>query len=245
MTSLTTSNEDVKYKNERIVRIAAFFNNNSFSTGTGFFVNSTGKILTCWHVLFGTDLKVFKQSEEFLQNTAGSEAEKVEAHYKSKIVKIEIQLPNGTTRQANLVNFDHFYDLAILQVNEETDLPFFELETETGLDFMDEVNFCGYPECTGYNSLNSPFAVNTGVVSAFPEVDIAGGKYKNIQLNSICIGGNSGAPLFKKGSLKASGIVNGYQWKGAEKIPINISFATGFDLLKEESVIFRELNCKP
>jgi S1-C subfamily serine protease len=242
MIGFGSKNEEVIYKHLRTVRVAAFFNNDSYSTGTGFFVSDTGKIVTCWHVLFGTDLKLFKLTNEFAQNTEVSEAEKVETQYNNKIVKIEIQKPDGNTTEAKLVGYDYFYDLAILEIPKSEDkIPYFELETQEALDYIDEVNFCGYPECSGYNSLNSPFAVNTGVVSAFPEVDIAGGKYKNIQLNTICIGGNSGAPLFKNGSLKVSGIVNGYQWKGQEKIPINISFATGFDLLKEKSEVFKNL----
>lgn len=239
MTGFKSTNSEVEYKHQRIVRVAVYFNNDTFSTGTGFFVSESGKILTCWHVLFGMDLKIFKLSEEFMKNNEEPEAQKIDRHLKNKIVKIEIEKPDGGITTANLVTYDYFYDLAIVQiVKGDEAMPFFEIETDEFLDYADEVNFCGYPECEGYNTLNSPFAVNTGVVSAFPEVEIAGGKYKNIQLNSICIGGNSGAPLFKNGNLKVHGVVNGYQWKGKDRVPINISFATGFDLLKLKSIEF-------
>lgn len=238
MGQIQTADEDVGFKHKRIVRVVAYFNNDTFSTGTGFFINDSGKILTCWHVLFGTDLKVFRISEEFANNNNQSEAEKVDQYYKNKILKIEVEKPDGQVVAANLKGYDYFYDLAVLQIPAEPEKNlYFELEMQERLDYGNEINFCGYPECEGYNSLNSPFAINTGVVSTFPEVDIAGGKYKNIQLNAICIGGNSGAPLFKNGELKVYGIVNGYQWKGKDRVPINISFATGFDLLKDNRLL--------
>jgi S1-C subfamily serine protease len=257
MIGFVSTNKEVIYKHERTVRIAVYFQDGSFSTGTGFFVNESGRILTCWHVMVGMDLKVFRQTDEVLKTTENTEAEKVDAFYKNKIAKIEVEKPDGNKVPATLETYDYFYDLAVLEIKSESEkYPYFELEPEVAPDYGDEVNFCGYPEATGYASLDSLFAVNGGMISAFPEVDIAGGKYKNIQLNSICIGGNSGAPLFKNGSIKVLGIINGYQWGGRDdlatvnsgnimtvsmRVPLNISFATGFDLLKEKSEVFNNL----
>jgi hypothetical protein len=70
------------------------------------------------------------------------------------------------------------------------------------------------------------------------------------------LGGNSGGPLFKKGSNKVCGIINGNYWRGRDdfaifqgknlvpgslKVPLNIAYATGFDFLSKESIIFRDL----
>jgi len=182
------------------------------------------------------------------------------ADYFQKISSsIQVEMPGGTIFNVELANYDYYYDLAVLNLPDSiTNSLYFEMETTKNLDYSDEIIFCGYPDTLGYNSLNFPFTVNTGVVSSFPQVEIAGGEYENIQLSSICIGGNSGAPLFKKGSNIVSGIVNGYQWKGhnnlavfengvythsvAHKVPLNISFATSFTLLKDKVKIIGNIS---
>jgi len=261
MLNFSSKNEDISYKHERTVRVISRFKNGNSSVGTGFLINENRNILTCWHVICGIDLKDLQNAPEFQQSTKTIESEKVDEYFKNKTSKIEVEPPNGKKMSAILKSYDYYYDLAVLRIPKSSGkLPFFELELNQNLDYSDEIIFCGYPESLGYSPLDSPFAVNTGMVSSFPKVDIAGGKYEKIQLTSICIGGNSGAPLFKRDSNKVYGIVNGYQWRGfdnmaifennvysrvvSHKVPLNISFATGFNFLSKKSKIFQDLISK-
>lgn len=257
MVKFNSKNGDISYKHDRIVRVISSFKDGTASTGTGFFVNGNRNVLTCWHVISGIDLKILKNTSEFQQSAQATESEKVNKYFRGKTSKIEVELPNGIKVGAILKSYDYYYDIAVLRLPKSVGkLPFFGLELKNTLDYFDEINFCGYPMCLGYSFLDSPFAVNSGIVSAFPEVDIAGGKYKNIQLSSICMGGNSGAPLFKKGDNRVYGIINGYYYHGRDdlavyqegnltqgsiRVPINISYATGFDLLMSKSTAFENL----
>lgn len=258
MIKFKSKNKNISYKHDRIVRIISHFKDGKSSVGTGFLINDNRNILTCWHVICGVDLKILQNTSEFQQSVKTSESKKMDEYFRNKTSRIEVELPNGKKLTAILKSYDYYYDLAILRIPKSSGkLPFFELEFNQSLDYSDEIIFCGYPESLGYDLLSSPFVVNTGAVSSFPEVDIAGGKYENIQLTSICIGGNSGAPLFKKDSNKVYGIVNGFQWRGfdnmaifenavysrvvSHKVPLNISFATGFSLLKSKSSVFKNL----
>ena len=258
MSTFRSKNASIFYKQDRTVRVISRFMNGDYCTGTGFLINKNGNILTCWHVISGVDLKILKNMSKFQEDKSTSEIDKVNKYFLDKTSKIEIELSNGTKAGATLESYDYYYDIAVLKIDERAKkLPFFELELGESLDYSDETLFCGYPSCLGYDSLNSPFAVNTGTVSTFPEVEVAGGKYRNIQLNSICLGGNSGAPLFKKGSNKVCGIVNGLHWhgrddfatykedgtltKGSLHVTINISYATSFYRLMKESKIFKQL----
>lgn len=261
MIKFRSKNTDISHKHDRIVRIISHFKNGEFSVGTGFLINDNRNVLTCWHVICGVDLKILQQTPEFQQSPKATEEEKVDEYFRNKTSSIEVELPSGKKISAILKSYDFYYDLAIIRIPKAIErLPFFKLELNQSLDYSDEIIFCGYPESLGYSLLDSPFVVNTGTVSSFPEVEIAGGKYENVQLTSICIGGNSGAPLFKKGSNKVYGIVNGFQWRGfdnvaifenevyshvvSHKVPLNISFATGFSLLKDKSTVFKGLVSK-
>lgn len=258
MGKFNSKNKDISFKRDRIVRIISHYKNGGYSTGTGFLVNENRNVLTCWHVICGIDLKILKSIPEFQQSTKNTESKKVDEYFKNKTSKIEVELPNGRKLRAILKSYDYYYDLAVLGIPKSGEkIPFFELELNKSLDYSDEILFCGYPNCPDYGLLESPFAVNTGIVSTFPDVEIAGGKYKGIQLNSICVGGNSGAPLFKKDSNKPCGIINGYRWQGRDdlaiykkdgsleqgglRVPISISYATSFYRLMKESKILKQL----
>lgn len=256
MIKFNSRNEDIIYKHTRIVRVISHYKNGNYSTGTGFLINENRNILTCWHVVFGEDLKILKKRPEFQQDTSSSESDKVNKHFLDKTSKIEVELFDGRKVEVLLKSYDYYYDLAVLRIPKSVGrLPFFEIE-QGKLDYYDEILFCGFQESHGYDLLNTPFAVNTGIVSSFPETEVAGGKYENAQLNSINLGGNSGGPLFKKGSNKVCGIINGNYWRGRDdfavfqennlvpgslKVPLNIAYATGFNLLSEKSKIFQNL----
>lgn len=258
MLNFNSKNKDVSYKHDRIVRVISRFKDGSYMVGTGFIVNGNRNILTCWHVICGLDLKNLRDKQEFAQSIKSTELEKVVDYFNNTTSVIEVELPNGTKVGATLESYDYYYDLAILRLPKSCGkLPFFELDLQNILDYSDDINFAGYPGCLGYTILDSPFSVNSGTVSSFPNVEIAGGKYDMIQLSSICIGGNSGAPLFKKGTNKVCGIINGLQWGGDKniaqfkdgvfsktveiRVPINISFATEFSLLSKKSKVFQDL----
>lgn len=257
MVNIKSNNVDILYKHERTVRIISIFKNGGSTVGTGFVVSKTGYILTCWHVICGIDLKDLRNSQEFVASTMPAESDKVDDYFKKVILKIEVELPDGSKVDSQLDSYDYCHDLAVIKIKSDNNkLSYFELDFE-GFDYFDSVNFTGYPMCLGYNALNSPFAINSGSVSAFPDAEIAGAKYPMIQLTSICIGGNSGAPLFKNGKKKASGLVNGYEFRYRNdlavfkngvyanttnfSVPINISYATGFDFLIQKSEVFNAL----
>ena len=258
MIKFKSKNKDISYKHDRVVRIISHFKDGTYIVGTGFLVNDNRNILTCWHVICGVDLKDFLKSAEFQQSVKTTESEKVDEYFRNITSRIEVELPDGKKITAILKSYDYYYDLAVLIIPEGCGkLPFFELELNDVFDYLDEVNFTGYPRCLGYELLNSPFAANVGTISSFPEIDVTGGKYQMTQLTSICIGGNSGAPLFKKGCNKVYGIVNGYEWRGESnvavfkdqsfshtvdiKVPINISYATELNLLLSKSDVFKNL----
>ena len=256
MPKFNSKNKDISYKHTRIVRVISHYKNGSYSTGTGFLINENRNILTCWHVVFGEDLKILKGRPEFQKDTSTSEQDKVNKYFLDKISKIEVELFDGRKVGVLLKFYDYYYDFAVLRIPKSVGkLPFFEIEREK-FDYSDEILFCGFQESHGYDSLNTPFAVNSGIVSSFPETEVTGGKYEYIQLNSINLGGNSGAPLFKKGSNKVYGIINGHYWRGRDdfavfqhnnlvpgslKVPLNIAYATGFNFLSKESKIFQGL----
>ena len=255
MSTFNSKNEDIIYKHNRIVRVISHYKDGSFRTGTGFLVNGNRNILTCWHVIFGEDLQVLKKRPEFQKDTT-PESDQINKLFSDKTAKIEVELPGGKKAGALLKSYDYYYDFAVLRIPKSVGkLPFFEIDCGK-LDYYDKILFCGFQESHGYNTLNSPFAVNSGIVSSFPETEVAGGKYENIQLNSINLGGNSGAPLFKESSNKVFGIVNGHYWRGRDdlavfqggelvpgslKVPLNIAYATGFDLLSKKSKVFQNL----
>lgn len=258
MLNFSSKNKDVSYKHDRIVRVISHFKNGNYSVGTGFLINENRNILTCWHVICGMDLKDLRNTPTFLQSIKQTESEKVDDYFKNITAGIDVELPNGTKVSAILKSYDFYYDLAVLRIPKSTGkLPFFELELKDNLDYSDEITFSGYPSCLGYKILNSPFAVNFGNVSSFPDVEISGGKYNMIQMTSICIGGSSGAPLFKKNCNKVYGVVNGYEYRKWNdiaifknnsffntqniQVPISISYGTGFDLLSKKSKIFQIL----
>lgn len=239
-----SKNKDIVYKHERTVRVISYFKNKGKTVGTGFLMKDGQNILTCWHVICGIDLKDMLKSQLFLISKKSKESEKVDDYYRNIAQKIKVELPDGRKIAVKLDSYDYFYDIAVLKVPKKySPLPSFEFEPKDNLDYNDEILYPGYPTCLGYNSSTSPFAINSGNVSSFPNIEIAGGKYEMIQLSSICIGGNSGAPIFKEGSNKPIAILNGYEWRECNKIriPINISYATGFNILSKRSRIFQSL----
>lgn len=257
MPNLNTANKDISYIYDRIVRVFSHLNNGLVTGGSGFFVSENGYLLTCCHVVFGILLRDLRKDPEFQKIDGSTELEKIEKYKQSRIQKIEVMMSGGSREKVMLKSYDYYYDVAILKTMKSSGKKlYFELEVNDDLDYLDDVIFCGYPESPGYDNTNYPFAINSGIVSAFPELVVGGEKYKHIQLNSINLGGNSGAPLFKKNNNKVYGLVNGHYLKrleniavynngqltkGTREIPLSIAYATGFDLLRNESSTFSKV----
>jgi len=221
---------DVPYKRERMARILVQHRNGSTSVGTGFFIDKQGGLLTCFHVISGTELCNLRIINPNISNpttgaatsTPDGEHLQLQNFLNQSIINIQIELMDGTRKIAELVKFNHIYDVCLLKItdtNTETtsvseesggETPFFEIDMDYMPEYDESTFFCGFQLTGGYSDATQyPFSINRAVVSAFPEVVVAGDKYQHIQLNSINLGGNSGAPLFVEGSNKVIGIING------------------------------------
>jgi len=253
--------DDIDYKRKRILRMIVEFKNGNISTGTGFFINIKGNLLTCFHVISGGDLKILRQNDDFISITGADEHTRLQEWVNSKIKSINVELFDGSKIELELSEFNEQYDIALLKIKEVKFLEkieFCELNFNQNLKYNDAVFFAGFPLNHSYTGLNTPFAINTGIVSFFPETEVAGGKYRHAQLNSINLGGNSGAPLFFKNSNKVIGIVNGNMNMGSDnilfhektknqavpgslRIPLAIAYVTELKLIKEKSSIFNSL----
>lgn len=229
----------IKYKKERVYRVKVIFSNGSISVGSGFFVSKT-KFLTCFHVVFG-ELRILKNDQNFLRLNGDSFHEKCLSLFTNNVSVIQIGSEEGVWVNANLEDFDESYDVTLLSVVQDKNIKICELDVNPAIYHADYVFFGGYPTSIGYDLDKGPFSAHEGIVSSFPEVEICGEKYKHIKINSINLGGNSGAPLFKKNGKKVIGIINGNEWRGNEKIPLSIAYATQIKTLKENSNILKNI----
>jgi len=111
-----------------------------------------------------------------------------------------------------LEKFDEKYDIVLLKLNSQKSpkkIKYCKLDFKTTLKQGDSMFFGGFPTCFCYGVTETPFAINTGMISSFPETIVGGERYEHIQINSINLGGNSGAPLFRKNRSSVVGIING------------------------------------
>jgi S1-C subfamily serine protease len=233
-----------------IVRYAA---PNAFGCGSGFFIDSKGSLLTCFHVAFAASADTIKSNEPY-KSAAGTEQDKFKAYFSAAISNIEAHHEDGTSTPLDLVDFNADFDLAVLRARTPVDnSKVFETDFDFKFNYGDKVEFIGYPTAAGYPPDKSPFAFNSGVVSSFPETKVAGGIYEHVQINAVNLGGNSGGPLFIEGSEKVVGIVNGnMNWgsdnvafvdpsnqirKGTFRAPLGIAYATPLQLLKSKGFI--------
>lgn len=252
------SSNNIKYKRQRIVRIISTLRRGQGtgqSTGSGFFIDKTGNILTCFHVVIGAELRNIRQDPRFIATAGDDEHSKLENFFANTVTKIEVEFPDGSIQEAKLEKFDERYDLVLLRLEDFShSTKFFKMDFKSNLGYGDNVFFCGFQHATGYSITQYPFSVNKGIVSTFPETTIGGERYKHIQINSINLGGNSGAPLFKRKNNQVVGIINGNMNMGNDNVaimnpqgqcvrsplrfPLSIAYATPSKLLKENTDIF-------
>lgn len=205
----------------RIVVTKVFFNEdatidgskNTFSFASGF-INGHF-IISCSHLLsirdsFVEDIKLYKKI-----NGKEPTIEELKSFIAKNIKKIEFQRYGETAFfEAKLKNFDVEYDCSVLEfVNFKNKINGLRINPDKELKEGEEVVFAGFPAIVPqYKIIETPFTVNEGIISSFPEITVGGlKKYKFIQVNAINLGGNSGAPLFLKKSGEVIGIIAGNQ----------------------------------
>ncbi len=258
----SSKGNQIAHIRERIVRVIAQYQNGNCATGTGFFISSGGDLLTCFHVVFGSELRNIRTNPVYVSTVGADEHSKLENFFNGVISFIEVEFSNGIKRRAKLKAFDEFHDAVLLELEESFETPFLKLSLDYLPEYDEAVFFCGFQLAAGYlNSKEYPFATNRGIVSSFPEVVVGGEKYVHIQLNSINLGGNSGAPLFLQGEKDVIGIVNGNMlWgndnlafvnkiggvpafnQGSFRVPLSIAFVTPIKLIKEKTKLLDHIN---
>jgi S1-C subfamily serine protease len=254
------SQRNIDFKRNRIVRVVVTFNNTNISYGTGFFVLSNGLLLTCGHVVLGKDFRYVQQDQEFINARGVDNIEKAMNYHTTLTNNVKIELENGTLMDAILYKINPDYDVALLRVNGSSfSHPYFRIERTMEPYLGEEISFYGFPDVLGHTYQNSPFVVNTSIISTFPTTTIGGGNYKHMQINATAIGGISGAPLFKGDNNTVVGIINGnYHWAfnnivsrvqnndtiWSTKVPLGIGYATSIKVINENTDIFsnQELN---
>ena len=251
------SGNNIDYKRERLVRVIVRRKNGSYQCGTGFFINKEGRFLTCFHVIFGCELKTLRDRHLFDTYQGNDEHSKLLNYFNDITTSIEVEFLDGRKGSAKLQRFNETYDIASLQIENKIKTKFFDVDTEYLPKYDDSVFFCGFQYSVGYEPENYPFATNRGVVSSFPEIVVAGDKYPHIQLNSINLGGNSGAPLLHDSRDTENGVVNGnMDWGGDNvafintidevsqtvpgtlRVPLSIAFATSLKTVNDETNLF-------
>lgn len=243
-----------RYRTERVYRVIVSFVG-GYSTGSGFFIRKN-LFLTCFHVAFTKELRRLRLDPLFKSIHNNNEHLNLLEFYKKNILKVEIEVSDNLRVIATLKNFDEKHDIAIFEVPPNGQkIKICALDFKPKLDRGDYVFFGGFPMHHDYAPDKTPFAVHEGMISSFVETIIGGDKYTHLQINSINLGGNSGAPLFKKYGWRVVGIVNGNMNWGYDyvmignpqnttstpqsfRVPLSIAYATPINILMENTKIF-------
>lgn len=187
---------------------------------------------------------------EFQRIGENDEHGKLKNFYRTTIDKHEIELLDGSRYRAELKNFDEKHDIAFFNVSiKSSKIKACKIDWNSSIDYGDRVFFGGFPAHHDYQPNKSPFAVHEGIVSSFVETVVGGDRYEHLQIDSINLGGNSGAPLFRGRSDTVVGVINGnMNWgrddltiwepaghykQGELRVPLSIAYATPMKLLKD------------
>jgi len=150
------------------------------------------------------------------------------AHVLQRGADINVQLSDGTSHLALLVNVDPANDVALLKITSKQPLPVAALGTSSDIMVGESVVAIGNP-------LGNASSVTTGIVSSlFRDVrlpDGAGGRFRDfIQVDAPINPGNSGGPL-----MNIRGEVIGINWAIAREAE-GIGFAIPIDRVRESLV---------
>ena len=246
----------VAFRRKRVVRIIVTYRPEGDSVGTGFFIDAEGDLLTCFHVVFGKELRNMRNDSVFQAITGQDEHTRLEQYIQQRISKIEIEPFNGLREEVEIKKFDERYDVVLLTTKVKNNHSWFRLNLETRTDYGDEVEFGGFPMAVGYRGDQVPFAVTKGIISTFLNTQVGGENYEHIQINGVNLEGNSGAPLFLKDSKKVLGIINGNMIRGFQgrfmgvngqpfdlsfAIPLGITYATSLNTIMQNTEILNEI----
>ncbi len=244
-----------EYVKERVYRVVIKYSNGVESSGSGFFINKK-KFITCFHVIFGGELRNIRSLPEYNSIQEDNEHEKLKIFYTNRTPSVFVELENGVKVTAEVDKFSEFYDITILNVETiNKSVNVCKVNTESTPTYGDFVSFGGFPNQFGYTHDTAPFAYTEGVVSSFPETTIGGENYEHIKVNAINLSGNSGAPLFLKDKKTVIGFINGNMNWGRDdllvaqimsngqtnllpvslRVPLSIAYATSFKLIKEQT----------
>ncbi|MBI4322702.1 MAG: trypsin-like peptidase domain-containing protein [Candidatus Omnitrophica bacterium] len=242
-------NRSIRKICQSVYRFVAYHPSGRWSAGSGFFLNKKGDFLTCFHVAFGRELRHLRISPDFKQVSGVNEHSQLDAFYKTLGFIPKVELSSGSFYDAKLSDFDEKLDVALFKVDADASkFKVCKIDWRSRLDYGDRICFGGFPSHHDYQFDRSPLAVQEGIVSSFVETIIGGEKYQHVQLNSVNLGGNSGAPLFKMESDAIFGVINGnMNWgrddvaiwgptgttKGSVRIPLSIAYATPMKSLRD------------
>lgn len=244
----------VTFRRKRVVRIVVTYKPSGSSVGSGFFINSKGDLLTCFHVVFGKELRQIRNDSTFQVITGQDEHTRLEQYIQQRLLKIEIESFDGLRDEVEIKKFDERYDVVLLATKIKKDRGWFGLDLGAKIDYGNEVEFGGFPMAAGYRGDQSPYAVTRGIISTFLITQVGGESYNHIQINGVNLEGNSGAPLFMKGSKKVLGIINGNMIRGFQgkfmgtngkpfdlsyAVPLGITYATSLETIKRNTIIFK------
>lgn len=244
-----------EYVKERVYRVIIRYGNGNESSGSGFFVNRE-RFITCFHVLFGGELRNIRSRPDFNVIQQESEHERLKNYLTSQAPSVFIELDDGSRVTAEVEDFNEFYDFAVLKAatgNKEVNVC--KINTKSSITYGDLVSFGGFPNQYGYTHDTTPFAYTEGLVSSFPTTVVAGENYEHIKINAINLSGNSGAPLFIKDKKAVIGFINGNMNWGRDdlltaqllpngqtnlqpvshRVPLSIAYATSLKLIKDKT----------
>ena len=248
------------YKKVRTYRVIVPYVNGNYGIGSGFFITKE-LFLTCFHVAFGKELKSLVNDPEYVSSLGQDQKTKLQSYFKSHIKGIEIEISDASRETLTLKDFNENYDIVLLQTTKKImDVNICDLDFDKQFRYGNTLNFFGFPIHHAYQLDQVPIAYQEGFFSAYVKDEIGGGRYEHVQMNSINLGGNSGAPVFSKNSKKVVGIINGNMNWGNDyivsmppnnqnqlrvdpfRVPLSIAYFTSVKTIKENTTLFDSLN---
>src|SRR3989338_1683529 len=226
---------NVPFKKDIILRVTINYTNNGWSTGSGFFINDKGHFLTCFHVAFGQGFSKLKNTSEYQQIIGLNEHEKLDKWFAQSVKSVIIEFPDKTTASLKLKKHNHKFDIVLLKLSDENfgkDIKYFDLDFNAEINYDDHVFFAGFPISPPYDNRETPFAINTGIVSSFPNTEVVGERYQHIQINRNMNWGADNVAYVVDDKT-------GRTQKGSLRTPLSIAYATSLRMVYELTDLFK------